>query len=443
MRTILVLIGNELRLFLNDKVAIALTFLVPVVLIYIFGNVFGVGRSGDTGPTGIPLAIVSQTDAPVSAAITTALEKEKAFKVVKTKKDATGVEHPLTEPKVREMLRAGTLRYALIFPLDAQSDQAFGVKLKFLNNPRNEIEAQTVNGLIQKTVFTAAPQALLSSVQKLGSNFVGAEQFGQFQDSLADTIAKTFGGNVDEIAANMKNGNFDFLTGNSANGGAGQSLFDSLIKIESEEIRGSNVRSPAATRAVGGWAMMFLLFSLTGASTSLFDEKKAGLFQRLLAAPVRRTQILWSKYLFGMLLGLVQLCSLFVAGHLLFGIDIASNFFNLLLICLAASTACVAFGMLLAAVSPTSAVANGLGTLLILTMSAIGGAWFPTSFMPEFIQQLSKFTLVYWAIDGFLKVLWTGCTTLELLPTLGILFAIAAVVNVFSVWRFKRGQIFD
>ncbi len=99
--------------------------------------------------------------------------------------------------------------------------------------------------------------------------------------------------------------------------------------------------------------------------------------------------------------------------------------------------------MLLAAIAPTSAAASGLGTFLILTMSAIGGAWFPTSFMPEFIQHFSKFTIVYWSIEGFLRVLWSNCTTLELLPVLGILAGIALVVNAFSVWRFKRGQIFE
>ena len=170
---------------------------------------------------------------------------------------------------------------------------------------------------------------------------------------------------------------------------------------------------------------MFLLFSLTGASTSLFDEKKAGLYQRLLAAPVRRTHILWSKYIFGILLGVVQLLTLFVAGHVLFGVDITSNVFNLLLICLAAASACVAFGMLLAALAPSAAAANGMGTLLILTMSAVGGAWWPTSFMPPFMQQLSKFTIVYWSIEGFLRVLWANCNTRELLPVLGILLAFA------------------
>jgi ABC-2 type transport system permease protein len=203
------------------------------------------------------------------------------------------------------------------------------------------------------------------------------------------------------------------------------------------------VKNAAATRSVGGWAIMFLLFSVSGAATSLFDEKKAGLFQRLLAAPVRRSHILWSKYLFGMLLGLVQLTSLFFAGRILFGIDVTSNFGNLLVICLAASTACTAFGMLLASIAKSPAAASGLATFLILTMSAVGGAWFPTSFMPDFIQVLSKFTLVYWSMEGFLQVLWADCTLVELLPYAGVLLAIAAVVNTISIWRFNRGSLFE
>lgn len=438
MRTVLILFGNELRRFSHDKTALSLTFLVPVVLIYIFGHVFGVNEGGG-GPTGIPIALVSATDAPVVATITAALQKEKAFKVLTTEKQMDK-EVPLTEARVREKMKAGSLRFALIFPPDTQGDESFGLKLKFLHNPRNEIETQTVTGLVQKTIYTSAPQALLLSLQKKGANFIGQENFDQFNHAIASAVAQGFGGDADEIYASLGKGDFGL---DADGGGAGPSLFDSLIKIDSEQVGGRQVKSSMATRSVGGWAIMFLLFSLSGAATSLFDEKKAGLFQRLLAAPVRRTHILWSKYLFGMFVGMVQLSALFLAGSLLFGIDITTNFGNLLLICLGASMACVSFGMLLAAVSPSSAAASGLGTFLILTMSAIGGAWFPTSFMPEFIQKLSKLTIVYWSLDGFIKVLWANCTTLELLPTLAILAGIAVVVNVFSIWRFNHGQIFE
>jgi ABC-2 type transport system permease protein len=440
MRIILILVGSEFRRFSKDKTGMALTFLVPLVLIYIFGQVFGVNSTGGSGPTGIPLAIVRQTDAPVAGAITSALQDEKAFKVITTQKDASGRELPLTEPEVRKMLRSGNIRFALIFPPDTQSDALFGLKLKFLNNPRNEIETQSVTGLLQKTIYGAAPQALIASLQKRAVNFIGAPNFDAFNKAIAQNVARTFGGDADEIYQNIRKGVVPTL-GPTAAGST--SFIDNLVKIQSEQIGGGNVKSPMATRSVGGWAMMFLLFSLSASATSLFDEKKAGMFQRLLSAPVRRTHILWSKYLFGMLLGLVQLLVLFVAGRLLFGIDITSNFGNLLLICLAASTACVAFGMLLAAISPTAAVAGGLGTFLILTMSAIGGAWFPPSFMPEFMQHLSKLTIVYWSIEGFVQVLWAGCTTRELLPSFAVLLGIAAVVNVFSVWRFNHGQIFE
>ncbi len=78
MRTVLILLGSEIRRFLHDKTALSLTFLVPVVLIYIFGHVFGV-TGGQSGPTGIPIAVVSETDAPVAVAITAALQQGESF----------------------------------------------------------------------------------------------------------------------------------------------------------------------------------------------------------------------------------------------------------------------------------------------------------------------------------------------------------------------------
>ncbi|MGI8432717.1 MAG: hypothetical protein ACR2MW_10580, partial [Chthoniobacterales bacterium] len=95
MRTMFILLGNELRRFLHDKPALSLTFLVPVVLIYIFGHVFGVSGEGNK-PAGIRLAVVRQTDAPVAVTITTALQKEKAFKIITTEKVGER-DAPLTE----------------------------------------------------------------------------------------------------------------------------------------------------------------------------------------------------------------------------------------------------------------------------------------------------------------------------------------------------------
>jgi ABC-2 type transport system permease protein len=218
---------------------------------------------------------------------------------------------------------------------------------------------------------------------------------------------------------------------------------ENIVHIEREQLIGKELKNPWTTRSIGGWAMTFLLFTLTAASSSLFDERKSGVMLRLLTSPVSRDHILWSKYLFNMTLGIGQLLFMFVAGWLLFQVDIFSNFFNLLLIIVAASIACTSFGMLLASLSQTRQQAQGLGTLLILSMSAVGGAWFPTSFMPATIQFFSKLTIVYWAMNGFLEVLWRGVGTSSILPHIGILLGIGGLVNIISVWRFRKGHIFD
>lgn len=464
MRTVLTLFRKDALNFVRDRTALSLTFLVPFVLIYIFGQIFGVNR-GSSAPTGIPLAIVDQSNGAAAArAIIDALRAEKTFRVITTEKTAEGQEVPLTEERVRAMFHDNQVRFALVFPPDTQSDANFGLKLRFLNNPRNEIETQTVTGLLQRTVFTAAPSAMFDSLRKRAVNVIGADRTSTFYRGIADNVARNFGGDADSIYRRMMAGELPSSDSEKADppnaadpaaqekeksasatppAPAGDAFLDRILKIESEQLVGKQVKNAAATRNVGGWAIMFLLFSVSGASTSLFEEKRAGLFLRLLAAPVTRAQILWSKYLFCVVLGLVQLTSLFIAGRFLFGIDVTSNFGNLLLISLATAIACTAFGMLIASIARSPAAASGLSTFLILTMSAVGGAWFPVSFMPEFIQTLSRLTLVYWSMEGFVQVLWADGSLRDILPYLGVLLGIAAVISTISLWRFKRGDLFD
>lgn len=452
MHLVLTLLRKDFLNFKKDRVAVGLTFLVPIVLIYIFGQVFGVNRK-DTGPVGIPLAVVNQSRAPEVVTLIDALKREKTFRVIESEDGAAGAARPLTEDVVRAGFKSDRFRFALVFPADATNDTRFGLRMKFLTNPRNDIETQTVTGLLQKTIYTAAPQLLMQSLRKQANEFIGVRNTDEFYGKMAGVVSRAFNFDEAQVREAMARGELPGLGAGSgakpsqgatsANGSGAGDFLERVIKIESEQLAGAQVTNAAATRVVGGWAMMFLLFSLSGMATSLFEEKKAGIFLRLLSSPVQRGHLLWSKYLFGIALGLVQLVTLFFAGRLLFGIDVLSNFGNLVVICLVAAMACTAFGMLLASITRTPAAASGLATLLILTMSSIGGAWFPTSFMPEFIQRLSKLTVVYWSMEGFALVLWNGCTFTELLPTLGVLLAMTAVLVSVSLWRFRRGPIFE
>lgn len=83
---------------------------------------------------------------------------------------------------------------------------------------------------------------------------------------------------------------------------------------------------------------------------------------------------------------------------------------------------------LLASVCHTRAQLGALSTLLILTMSAIGGSLFPRVPMSETLQKAGLWTLNAWAIDGFTKVFWRDQPVSTLWPQVAVLLGTAIVL---------------
>lgn len=453
MKQVLRLFKNSYRIFFNDRVAVMLTFIVPLFLMYLFGAIFS--RSG-SGPSRTSIAVLNQSNSAVAKQVVATLDTMKAFRVIKTYKDDQGKEIAFDTTTIKRFVQAGKATAAVVLPEDAFTDTSQGLTMKVYYDPKNEIEIQVVQGLIKQVAYGQMPSIIQQSAIRQAEQYLGTKSGQAFNRGMASLVSKYFKvdtsllmnpskalarGTGDTSTPQMAQAQAD--SGQASSKKAGMSFFENMIKIESQQVVGEQLKNPWATRSVGGWAMMFLLFTITATSASLFEEKESGVMLRLLVSPVSRIHILWSKYLFNMSLGIIQLYFMFFAGWLMFQVDVFSNFINLLLVILAASMACTAFGMLLAAFSTTRRQAQGLGMLLILTMSAVGGAWFPTSFMPPTIQFFSKLTLVYWSMDGFLEVLWRGSGIASIVPHLGILFGMGLVLSAVSVWQFRRGKIFE
>ncbi len=437
MRNILHLIKKDYILFWQDKPAVSLTFLVPIALIYIFGSIFG---NSSSAPTGIKIGFINNSSDKIAKKLEYILDTTKTFNLVETYTDDNGNKIKFDTNSIKDYVRKGNLTAALVLPADAFTDTSTSFKIKFYYDPKNQLEMQTIEGLLQQTIMTQMPGIFIASMQHKAETSLGKNKGSSFNRKIAMLVHQYYGVDTSQI---LKWTRFDFASDtalvNSVSNKA--NIFKNILQLDEEQLVGKDINNPNATRSVGGWAIMFLLFAITGSSTSLFDENKSGVILRILSAPVSRTNILWSKYLYNISLGCIQLLVLFFSGYLIFGIDIFSNFFNLLLIIVSASAASTAFGMLLAAICKTSSQVSGLGTFLILTMSAIGGAWFPTFILPPFIQILSKGTLVYWSMEGFLDVLWRGSGTLDILPVVGVLLGMSAVINAFSVAKFRKGKL--
>ena len=68
-----------------------------------------------------------------------------------------------------------------------------------------------------------------------------------------------------------------------------------------------------------------------------------------------------------------------------------------------------------------------MSTIIILTMSALGGSMFPRFLMSETMQRFGLFTFNAWALDGYLKVFWRNAAIWQLWPQVLVLSILAAV----------------
>lgn len=440
MKTIWVLLKKDYRVFLRDRTAVALTFAVPAILIMIFGLVFGGSEGGDSG---VRLLVVDEALSEASSKIAGALKEEKSLRV--TTERSGDPPTPLTRERVTELLRtdAGSWRHALILPKDFIGG-GFGFHVELLQNPQYPFESEIVNGLIQKTLFMEGMPVLINHFQQVADEELGAGAIADFNDALAAAIANSFSLPYDEVREDLdSNWLGAFGDASLSEGGEDETnLLSQIVDIQTHEIYGQG-KNPAV-QSVGGWAVMFLLFSLSASAASLMVEKREGLFMRLLSGPVTRQQILWSKYLFCATLGFLQMGALLGFGQLMYGIiEGVNQILPLALISIAGALSCSAFGMILAAFSKTEAQANGLATLLILSMSALGGAMFPVFMLPAFIQDvIAPLTLVYWVMDGIYGVLWRDAGLAGVGQPLLVLGLIAVVCLPVAIWRFRTGDLF-
>src|SRR5207302_9863741 len=80
-----------------------------------------------------------------------------------------------------------------------------------------------------------------------------------------------------------------------------------------------------------------------------------------------------------------------------------------------------AFGLLLASFCRTRAQLGAISTLVVLTVSALGGSMFPRFLMPEKLQKAGLVLFNSWALEGFTNVFWRDLPLTSLLLPMAVL----------------------
>lgn len=393
----------------RDRVAQALTFLLPIMFFSIFALVFG----NQSDPTSrVRLAVVDEDQSTYSTQLIEALSKEGGLRVQLTTGEGDAV-RPLARADAEALVRDGDVPVALILPKGLGASSKFfgvstdvesaGTKVQLLKDVSDPVAPEMVKGLLQKAAFTGSPKLLATE---------GIGLFEQYAGPMTDAQRSAFEA--------WRNGDT----------GAGASTGTESIGLPIEEV---NVMQPAGgdTSMVSFYAagigVMFLLFSCSGAAGALLDEQDSGTLDRLIGSRAGMTGVLLGKWIFQWGMGILQLTVMFLWGTAVFGLPLFAHIPGFVVMTTATAAAASAFGLVLATLSRSRAQLSGLSTIIILAMSAMGGSMFPRFLMSDTMQSIGLVTFNAWALDGYIKVFWRDAAVVALWPQVAVLATITLV----------------
>jgi ABC-2 type transport system permease protein len=175
------------------------------------------------------------------------------------------------------------------------------------------------------------------------------------------------------------------------------------LNISSEVIQKEDSKTGSVGMLAIGFTIMFMMFGISGAASTILDEKIGGTWQRLLTSPTSKVQVM-SGYLFSyLMMGAIQLFVLMVVMNLIYG-SMWGNLIYFIPFAALVIITIVGFGLMMASIVKTRQQASALSAVLIVSTCMLGGVYWPLEIVPEFMQQIAKAVPQSWMIKGFREI---------------------------------------
>jgi ABC-2 type transport system permease protein len=436
------ILQTSFRSLRRDRGAFVMSFVLPIGFFTIFGFVFGSMRTSSTPR--VSVLVVDEDHSGASRSLIRGLLQEPSLDAATHPKATKEMPAPAdyTAATAEAAVRSGNAPAALIIPAGFGANPiAFGPgsgsgsarpTFRIMHDSADPVAAQVVAGMLQKIVMMSLPATMATAGSQYFDREIGGltpQQRKQMDAGLAYLRQLQ-----DQGGSGSQNAQGGAAASNSA------SNFGGFVAVDIEDVVGKSKRNPMIAYYAAGVGVMFLLFTASAAGGSLLDESDSGALDRVLSARVTMTALLAGKMTYSALLAFAQLTLMFLWAWLVFHLDFFSHIPGFLVMTAVTSFAVAAFGMLLASLARTRGQLAAFSTLIILTMSALGGSMFPKFLMPPAMIRVGYFTFNSWAISGYTKVFWRDEPIRSLGTEVTVLVASGVVLFVLGRWFARKWE---
>lgn len=212
----------------------------------------------------------------------------------------------------------------------------------------------------------------------------------------------------------------------------------SLVQVFSNSVLGSEqvieVRSitlterslKAADYYMPGYLAAFIMANgVIGVASMTSEFRRNGILKRMAATPLRKRSWILANLLLQVFLAFSLAVVMILLSHLLFGTQGIPNLLSVLLLLLGTVAFC-AMGITLGGVIKDVEAATAAGNLIAFPMMFLSGAFWPVEMMPGFMQTIARCMPLYYFHEGLRQAMIFG-NAADSLPSLLVLAFLSLV----------------
>jgi ABC-2 type transport system permease protein len=405
MRKLFYSIQKEFKVFVRDRSAMAVTFLMPVALVFIV-TIIQDSTFKSVNETAVPVLFVDQDKDSIGIKLEKALTGTKFFKVERKE---------ISEEETKALVTEGKFLIGIIVPARA-SEQL------------RERAKERISSLFPSEDSTGTEKENTSVQLKLFFDPVTKESF---KVSIGGAIAK--------IVSGIEMQNMLIALGEELKAISPESkppeLQDRPIvtTVEAYAAGETSIVPNSVQHNVPAWTMFAMFFICIPLAGNIIREREDGSAFRLLTMPGSYLNVMLAKVIFFLKVNLIQFLLMIFMGICILPmlglpkLDPGSNYLTLFLIAVSAGLAATGYGLLIGTIANSQDQASMFGAVSVVILAALGGVWIPAFVMPEVMRNISAISPLNWGLEAFYGVFLRG------MSLGGILIHILKLVIFFGV----------
>lgn len=278
--------------------------------------------------------------------------------------------------------------------------------------------------------------AILIPQELTGSDAVTIEVVGNVGDGLSTAVAAAIAEGIasESMAARLTAAGL--MAAGVSDPAAYAGLTSLPVVIDVTDLAAGTRVLDGKTYLAVGMAIFFLFFSVQAAVLNVIEERQEGTLQRLLVAPVGRASILIGKTLGAAVTGLVAMGVLVAASTAMLGAS-WGELWGVALLSVAAVTAAMGIGAVLATITRTAEQAGQFGGIVATVLGLLGGVFFPIVGGGGWLDAVSRISPHRWLMEGFGANAGTGSFAEVAIPA-AVVLGFGLVLGGIALMRRSR-----